>query len=230
MSLQCEITDDGRVYLKGENKESGRHFVKTISLQEFSSIIRDTNSIQKSPSLPRGCVQWGTNGNHHLVAVEFPAQRVEFRHVDYGPVEIPVPASVWFVLLTANGDGRYTIQKTYPFIYDMLLTEESPLYIWPFPNYSLTYGAGVCWGYNGYVPSNRDRFTMADVEMMFHCFFAADANEDLGWSFGGDFENGKKFITAISNLPELPMEHLRRYGSSFRETFDYILQNLSVRA
>ena len=228
MSIKCEIRDDGMVNIRGDAVAGNGFFTKVISLTEFSKLMRDVDATYETPILPKGSIQFAENREHTILAIDFPETRVDFHHIrSPDPINIPIPNSVWFVVLRKNKNGSYYLLKTYPFIYDMLLCENSELYKWPLPNYSITYSSGICWGRDGAIARSQDNFALVDMEMLFSNYFASMGNDDLSWGFKGDSSN-IDYLNRLSVEDSMPINVLHRYNRNYRETFNHLISKLSL--
>lgn len=187
---------DGLVSVRVNNPD-GTSSNKVVKYEDFSRIFLLDNQEIDLPLFPRGLRKYMVRGERTLVAIEYPATVVEtarWRGQDTYRT-IPVPPSVWFTLLQNAPNGNYKIIKSHLYALDFtgLMNQDSNLYKWPFPNHSLTYTPGICWGNDNHFSAIKNDCSLSNLSSLFSMYFSAEFNNDLGFHINHPNSDGNIF-------------------------------------
>jgi len=178
------VNNDGNVSIKIANPD-GTYTNRVVKFEDFAKVFTVDNQEIDLPLFPKGLRKYRVFGDRTVVAIEYPScivAQTSWRGDDVYS-NIPVPKSVWFTLLKNNPDGTYTILKSHLFALDFmgLINEDSTFYKWPFPNHSLTYSPGICWGNDRNFERMKASCGLTDLHSLFSMYFSAEFNNDLSY-------------------------------------------------
>lgn len=183
--LNFIINNDGTVHVRVENS-SGIESTRIISFNDMINSLQSDDINLELPLFPRGLRKYKAVGQRTVVGIEYPPSIIsEVRWRDGTTYKnIPTPGSVWLTLLGNNADGTFRIIKNNLYALDAfgLVDDNTALYAWPFPNYSRTYGAGVCWGNDKNFSNIKNNATLNSLSSLYNIYFSAGFNNDLGYS------------------------------------------------
>lgn len=184
-TFNFSVSDDGNVKVV-INNQNGSSSTKIVKFEDFAKTININEQDINLPLFPRGLRKYKVVGDRTVVAIEYPATIIRESSWEGGDrvyKDVPVPNSVWFTLLSNNADGTYRIIKNIIFATDFmgLMNEETAFYKWPFPNHSLTYSPGICWGNDEGFSNIKDKCHLSNISSFFSMYFAANFNNDLSW-------------------------------------------------
>ena len=178
------VSGDGLVSIKVNNTD-GTSSNKVVRYEDFARIFLMDNQDIDLPLFPKGIRKYIVRGDRTLVAIEYP--ETKFSTVNWASgdeyKDIPVPPSLWLTLLQNNADGTYKIIKNNCFAlgFTGFRDYDSVLYKWPFPNHSLTYGTGICWGNDSNFKNMKNDCQLTDLPSLFNIYFSSQFNNDLGY-------------------------------------------------
>ena len=217
-----QINDDGNVNVKIANPD-GSSANRVVKFEDFAKVFTVDNQEIDLPLFPKGLRKYRVFGDRTVVVLEYPScvvAQASWRGDDIYR-NIPVPNSVWFTLLKNNPDGTYTILKNHLFALDFmgLVSEDSTFYKWPFPNHSLTYSPGICWGNDRNFERLKTTCKLTDLHSLFSMYFSAAFNNDLGFHIrNNDSENplrGDHILEMVAGQESYKQEWLMRDEKSF---------------
>lgn len=181
--LKFSVNADNTVNVRIRNT-NGSYSTRLISFQDLADTFRSDDINVELPLLPRGVRKFKIKGERTLIGLEYPPSMIDkvswsgetFR-------DIPTPSSVWFTLLHNNNDGTHRIIKNHVYATDGfgLLGEDTRFYNWPFPNHSLGYSSGVCWGNDENFAQMKNSCDLSSLSSLYSMYFAATFNSDLGY-------------------------------------------------
>jgi hypothetical protein len=144
--------------LAGELFESAK-VVNSIPLTTFFDILKSSMwDSYISPTLPFGTVFFQDTGSYFMLVQQVNSFPFVFRHSGHEALSgktIIHPKAYFVYVIPSNlllEKKRIFISKTHIFTEDSQLSYFDPdkkYKVSAFPNYSPTYGTGVCWGHNG---------------------------------------------------------------------------------
>lgn len=147
--------------LAGELFESAK-VVNSIPLTTFFDILKSSmGDSYISPTLPFGTVFFQDTGSYFMLVQQVNPFPFVFRHSAHEALsgKIIIHPKAYFVYVIPSNllleKRKIFISKTYIFTEDSQLSYFDPdkkYKVSAFPNYSPTYGTGVCWGGNGDMP------------------------------------------------------------------------------
>lgn len=152
--------------LAGELFESAK-VVNSIPLTTFFDILKSSmGDSYISPALPFGTVFFQDTGSYFLLVQQVNPFSFVFRHSGHEPLSgrtVVHPKAYFVYVIPSNlllEKKKISISKTHIFTEDSQLSYFDPdkkYKVSAFPNYSPTYGTGVCWGNNGDMPYQWSR-------------------------------------------------------------------------
>ena len=226
-SLTCHIMGDSRVVVDVPSLGGIVH--KVIDLEDFAQTLMSNKTGIETPILPYGTALYKSNDSSIIVVVEYPAQIVEnVEWVGMDMVNIPVPRSLWFFKLCATNDNApggvmdissmildRTIIKTMPEIGHV--SKDTLLHDWPYPNFSISYTPGVCWGdTDSYRAVFNQGFSLPRLRSLYDIYFQTGFNTDLSITMNLNPENWASWDSDISHSRQNPFIEIQNH--SF---FDY---------
>jgi hypothetical protein len=206
--------------------DNGVKSSKMITLESLSMAIRSSDETFELPLLPNGIRKWKQTGNNVVVAIEYPEQIIERFCYNDKNYTIPVPRSIWIVLLSPNNRGvfRYKIHKTHVYsLVTPLLSESQTLYEWPFTNHSITYTPGVCWGSSPAFGDLKDDCTIRNLSSLYSIYFNAIFNDHLGWKMKTGDAQLRDYAVYLNNKPSFLSSDLLTSGVTFAQAINNIL-------
>lgn len=163
---------------------------KIVPLVDVTNLLSNIITVDESSWLPPNLVFLKRNGGNVGAVYYFPEQIKTMRYgservSDY---EIRVPASLFFFSLTALKGDKFKINKMAAALIPNYEFGSSKMYQWPFPNSSLTYSPGFCWGSDNVAKRmyEGEGATLEQLPILYQRFFDNTANDDLGWKFRND--------------------------------------------
>ena len=227
----CTINTDATVSIAGVSAD-GVKSNKLISLNSFLEAVRSSDESIELPILPNGIRKFKQSGESCIVAIEHEPQIVEisYRGSSY---KVPTPRSLWISLLSSSStrQNSYRIIKTIIYSLDMpLMSETQTLYDWPFPNHSVDYTPGICWGNDDNYENIRHDATLRNLSSLYSMYFSANFNDDLGWKFSvprnsphGDYDTGSYHLDHIIDKEIFENRLLKRTGDILMDKIDRLL-------
>ena len=229
-AFSFNITDDGGVSIDIKNAE-GFISNKVVSLDDFANAFSMSNESLDLPLFPKGFRKYKTRGERTLVAFEVPAtiiNEVYWRNSE-GETEtynnIPIPNSVWLVSLNILPNKKYSINKVNVVATNFLglVSEDSPMYYWPFPNHTISYG--VCWGNDPNYSNLKDGCFLNELHSLVNIYFSAAFNSDLGYRFldpDSEFSSGNIF-QCMEGKTNFADKYLVRHSENFNQFIDNLI-------
>ena len=162
---------------------------KIVPLVDVANALSNIITVDESSWLPPNLVFLKRNGGNVGAVYFFPEQIKTMRYgseraSDY---QIRVPPSLFFFSLTALKGDKFKINKMAAALLADYNFGTGKLYQWPFPNSSLTYSPGFCWGSDNIAKRMyEDGATLEQLPILYQRFFDNTANDDLGWKFRND--------------------------------------------
>lgn len=181
--LNFSVNADNTVNVRIKNS-NGSYSTRLISFQDLADTFRSDDISVELPLLPRGVRKFKIKGERTLIGIEYPPSMVErVRWCGYTYEDIPTPGSIWFTLLHNNSDGTHRIIKNHVYAMDGfgLLDDNTRFYHWPFPNHSLGYNSGICWGNDENFSDMKNSCDLRSLSSLYSMYFAATFNSDLGY-------------------------------------------------
>ena len=204
--LNFAVNDDGTVNVHIKDN-SGAMSTRIISFSDLVNSFQSDDLNLELPLFPRGLRKYKAHGQRTLVGIEYPpsiVQKVHWREDGQTYENIPTPGSVWLTLLSNNTDGTFRIIKNNLYAVDAfgLIDENTTLYNWPFPNHSLSYSSGVCWGNDKNFERIKNNATLSSLSSLYSMYFSAKFNNDLSYYI--DMPSGNDDKTLFEFLQNKP--------------------------
>ena len=164
---------------------------KIVPLVDVANLLSNIITVDESSWLPPNLVFLKRNGGNVGAVYYFPEQ---IKNMKYGSGDRPadftirVPPSLFFFSLTALKGDKFKINKMAAALIPEYNFGTGRMYQWPFPNSSLTYSPGFCWGSDAIAKRmyEGEGATLEQLPILYQRFFDNTANDDLGWKFRND--------------------------------------------
>jgi len=229
------IRADGIVSMSILN-EDGSKANKLVSLDAFSQAVRSSDDSFELPLLPNGIRKWKQKGDYVVAAIEYPEQIIHNFNYKDEVFSIPAPRSVWLTLLSLNNRGayRYKVHKTHIFsLTTPLLSDDQNMYMWPFTNYSTTFGPGICWGSEGSFATIKDDCTIRNISSLYSMYFNGIFNDHLRWDMDlpSDVPNNgdSSYVRYLKDKESFDVSLLRSENVTFNQAVDNLLSHSTRR-
>lgn len=193
MIAQIEISNNLSAKLRVDGQE------KSVPMVELTNILSNMITEDESPWLPNNLIYLRRDGGNVGAVYFFPETKTSYRYYD-NSYDVILPPALFFFTLTALKNDKFRIVKMAAALTDSYNMQSSRLYQFPFPNNSLGYGPGFCWGSDRIAKDMYDKeCTLEQLPILYQRFFAAQGNGDLGWKVQGSLE-GKEACAKMLKL------------------------------
>ena len=160
---------------------------KILPLVDVANLLSGIITVDESSWLPPNLVFLKRNGGNVGAVYYFPEQIKTMKYGDDRATgfDIRVPPSLFFFSLTALKGDKFKINKMAAALIPEYNFGVGRMYEWPFPNSSLTYSPGFCWGSDAIAKRmyEGEGATLEQLPILYQRFFDNTANDDLGWKF-----------------------------------------------
>lgn len=236
---------NGLVYLKAET-QANIDFLKycnlpvnfyELTLEELYGIFQNAiGETKETPILPYGCVYYSERKDYDFLLINYKEKEFLFNHIGYDKLtnlKMYFPECYFlFVLTKKNKDGEYSISKTFilvekeKFLFQGVDFNSKKYSNSPFPNYSQTYGSGVCWGSSDSVNKKwtQNSPPLINLHEGIHRYISSDFNNDLSPIISA--EELKKYIVNNGHLSFVEF-FLKKVKADESYNLTYIFDNYS---
>ena len=183
--MKIEILNDEYARVEVEDNK-GAKVSKTMSLKTLVNCLRRNEESMESSFMAPGLFKIYETQKYAIYFYLFPARTIPFRHTGHrNPVDIYIPRVVMaFKFSKIPGTSGGNLINTQCFLLDDgdIFNEETPMYHFPFNNYSYSYTPGVCWGEAEREAVNlfKEEFNTFRFEQLYRMFFGSLFNNHLG--------------------------------------------------
>lgn len=225
--LKFSVNSDNTVNVRIKNA-NGSYSSRLISFQDLTETFRSDDVNMELPLLPRGVRKFKIKGERTLIGIEYPPSRIaKVSWAGEAYEDIPTPGSIWLTLLHNNSDGTYRIIKNH--VYGLngfgLLGETTRFFHWPFPNHSIGYSSGICWGNDENFARMKNSCDLSSLSSLYSMYFAATFNSDLGFHINrpeGCEDTLFKFLAGKERYEDDWLESLEESSNIVRATRNLI--------
>lgn len=217
--------------LAGELFESAK-VVNSIPLTTFFDILKSSmGDSYISPTLPFGTVFFQDTGSYFMLVQQVNPFPFVFRHSGHNALSgrIIIHPKAYFVYVIPSNllleKRKIFISKTHIFIEDSSLSYfdlDKKYKVSAFPNYSPTYGTGVCWGGAGDMPYqwSKDIIDIRTLESGPLKYVNSKFNADLSPRFNSDN------LTSVLQEELVRLDAVSEFLSFVKQTYSNSLGHL----
>lgn len=176
----------------GNEIQFGKYFVTPMELIEaLSHFNRKGENFDRQPLLPQNCIHFMRTADNKFfqLIISTPKMKrlVKYRTTDFHFIE--VPRAIMVINVTNDGQNFRLNNSRLFAVKDEVLTKESALYVYPFPNVEKSEGT-ICWGSNQF----NSFPCLTALNRIFDAFYDAPFGEDYGMRLLSGYPSFKQYL------------------------------------
>ena len=194
---------------------------KTVTVKQLGNMLYRQDESVESRFMAPGLFKIYENGNRALYFYLFNARNINIRSTEFETQDlfyIPRVVMVFKFHKNEQGGGKLVNTMCYTLKDGDIFDHDTPLYHFPFNNFSRNYTPGICWGQGESAAVNffTKEIDTFKFEALYRIFFGSVFNSHLG-NYGNVSTSGVKKRVEAFNMSEHWDDRIGNYLYGFYE-------------